>query len=319
MLAGGFAVDGSPPFEYQWRKDGTNLTGAVSYSLSLTNVKSSDGGVYSVEVRNAEGSVLSSNAVLTVLQTVAPVITAQPSSINVASGTWSVLSVEAQGTPEPRYQWLRNGTNISGAYYSSLWFSNCTVVDSGIYSVMVSNLAGGVLSQGAMLNVLPPISPRGSWFQSVNDVFVTNELAYLAQGTGGLGILNVSNPDSPVMLGGCNTDGYANGVRVRGGLAFVADGSAGLQILSVTNPANPIKIGGYDTTGYASDVFVVGDRAYVADAKRWFADYRYQRPGAPRPVGGLCHEHVRHQCYCGWRHCLRGVSHICVDDKQSYL
>jgi alpha-tubulin suppressor-like RCC1 family protein len=51
---------------YQWLKDGTNLLGATSTNLSLTNVAGTNAGVYAVRVSNGATSVLSSNAVLTV-------------------------------------------------------------------------------------------------------------------------------------------------------------------------------------------------------------------------------------------------------------
>jgi M6 family metalloprotease-like protein len=58
---------GISPFGYQWVFDGTNIAGANSPSLILTNVQLSDAGTYYVVVTNASGSITSSNAVLTVL------------------------------------------------------------------------------------------------------------------------------------------------------------------------------------------------------------------------------------------------------------
>ncbi len=57
---------GSPPLEYQWRFNGTNLAGATNASLTLNNVQVSHGGNYSVQVTNIAGSVISSEATLTV-------------------------------------------------------------------------------------------------------------------------------------------------------------------------------------------------------------------------------------------------------------
>ena len=58
---------GTQPLSYQWMLDGTNLAAATASSLGLTNVQLSDAGSYSVLVTNTAGTVLSSNAVLTVL------------------------------------------------------------------------------------------------------------------------------------------------------------------------------------------------------------------------------------------------------------
>jgi hypothetical protein len=67
------SVGGTPPLAYQWLFDGTSLPGATSPTLTLTNVRLSQGGTYALLVTNAYGSVLSSNAVLTVSTNCAPV------------------------------------------------------------------------------------------------------------------------------------------------------------------------------------------------------------------------------------------------------
>ncbi|PYI83742.1 MAG: hypothetical protein DME26_14505, partial [Verrucomicrobia bacterium] len=67
------AVGGPPPFSYQWQHEGTNLAGATSTSLVLTNVQLSNGGTYAVRVTNEGGPIISSNAFLTVLTNCDPV------------------------------------------------------------------------------------------------------------------------------------------------------------------------------------------------------------------------------------------------------
>lgn len=57
---------GTPPLFYQWYFNGLPLADATNSSLTISNVQPSDAGAYAVEVLNAAGSVLSSNALLTV-------------------------------------------------------------------------------------------------------------------------------------------------------------------------------------------------------------------------------------------------------------
>jgi Ig-like domain-containing protein len=60
-------VTGSPPLYYQWRKNGVNVAGATTSTLSLKHVQFSDVGNYDVVASNAWGSVISAPpAVLTV-------------------------------------------------------------------------------------------------------------------------------------------------------------------------------------------------------------------------------------------------------------
>ena len=65
-------VSGTPPFTYQWRRDGVDLvngggiSGATSSNLTLTGVQTAQAGNYSVVVANSVSNVTSANASLTV-------------------------------------------------------------------------------------------------------------------------------------------------------------------------------------------------------------------------------------------------------------
>ncbi len=65
-------------------------------------------------------------------------------------------------------------------------------------------------------------------------VFVSGSYAYVADGTSGLQIIDVSNPVSPALAGSYDTPGYAHGVSVSGSYAYVADGGSGLGIIDVS-------------------------------------------------------------------------------------
>ncbi|MEI8045113.1 MAG: immunoglobulin domain-containing protein, partial [Verrucomicrobiota bacterium] len=60
------AAMGVPAPSYQWMRNGAVLTAATADSLTLPNVQQTDAGSYSVVISNVVGSVISSNAVLTV-------------------------------------------------------------------------------------------------------------------------------------------------------------------------------------------------------------------------------------------------------------
>ncbi len=121
---------------YQWRKDGVNISGATSASYTATAA-----GIYSVVVTNMAGSVTSSNAVVMT----PPVITVQPSS-GVLLNDSASLSVSATGLGLS-YQWRKDGVNISGATSASY-----IATAAGIYSVVVTNMAGSVTSSGAVIS-----------------------------------------------------------------------------------------------------------------------------------------------------------------------
>ena len=60
---------GSAPLTYQWRLNGSNIPFATNKSYTRFNVQPAHAGAYSVVVGNAFGSVASSNALLTVIDT----------------------------------------------------------------------------------------------------------------------------------------------------------------------------------------------------------------------------------------------------------
>ena len=77
------AVQGTAPFNYQWKFAGAVLPAATNIILSLTNVDANQAGLYSVVVSNAYGAVESSNALLIVIL---PGIVTHPTNQTVYGG-----------------------------------------------------------------------------------------------------------------------------------------------------------------------------------------------------------------------------------------
>ena len=151
---------GSPPLNYQWSCNGTNLSGATNATLTLNNVTPAQAGSYVVVVANAAGSLTSSNAVLTVVVPPSPpVIVAQsPSQIVLLGGT-ATFSVTASGSPPMNFFWSRNGTLIPAATNSSFFLSNAQLSDSGSkFNCLVTNAYGSVISTNISLKVIDTIS-----------------------------------------------------------------------------------------------------------------------------------------------------------------
>ena len=60
------AASGTATLTYQWRKDGTSISGATSSTYSISSTATSHAGSYSVVVTNSAGSAISNAATLTV-------------------------------------------------------------------------------------------------------------------------------------------------------------------------------------------------------------------------------------------------------------
>ena len=119
------AAYGSAPLNYQWQFNGTNLLGATSQLLILTNVPENEAGEYSVVVTNFSGSVTSRVAVLTVI--------GQPPLI-----TSPVTAAGKQGTP---FSYTITGLHTPTAFMAA-----------GLPAGLAVNPTNGVISGTALVN-----------------------------------------------------------------------------------------------------------------------------------------------------------------------
>jgi hypothetical protein len=159
------AIGTSPA--YQWRRNGSNISGATTSTYTRNNCQSADAGNYSVVITNSAGSVTSSNAVLTV--NVPPSISSQPQSQSVKAGTNVTFSVTASGTAPLSYQWTLDGSNIFAANTNTYTRTNVQTNDAGGYSVLVGNIAGSVTSAVATLTVTVPQPARFQFITRLPD------------------------------------------------------------------------------------------------------------------------------------------------------
>ena len=107
------------------------------------------------EATGGRGSLVVPNIrdALAVEEVTAPTISQHPSSITQLAGSAATLSVTASGDAPLQYQWLKNGTPVNGATQATLSFSALQTSDAGDYTVRVSNSAGSITSQSALVTV----------------------------------------------------------------------------------------------------------------------------------------------------------------------
>ena len=151
------------PMSYQWMKNDANLTnggsisGATNASMTISRIADSDAASYSVIVTNAEGSVMSTSASLTVNDSL--FIAAQPLSQKVGAGSMVIFTATAYGKPPFVFQWSFNRTPIgsptTGTNFSSYTLNNVGTNQSGNYTVQVFNPLGSLTSSNAVLTVIP--------------------------------------------------------------------------------------------------------------------------------------------------------------------
>jgi hypothetical protein len=187
------AAAGATPMKYNWQRNGSNLvdglgiSGSTNATLTLSNLQVTDDANFTVVLSNISGVVTSSVAALNVETSFTnPQITTPPASQTVRAGTNITMQVAATGTGPLLYQWLfngvpmTNGMQIAGADTPALAINFALAMNSGDYSVIITNISGAVTSTVATLTVtnLPP-PPAGvvGWWPgdgSANDIVGTN-------------------------------------------------------------------------------------------------------------------------------------------------
>jgi hypothetical protein len=221
-------VAGALPLHYQWRHEGTNVTGATSATYTKANAAQSDAGNYDLVTTNSYGSVTSQVAAVIVNPAVPVSINTAPQSRSVYSGGIANFSVLADGTAPFTYQWKKGGVNMTGQTNQTLTLTNVSAGDAATYSVGVTNVAGGVVSAGAVLSVITPAA--GSYAQAVLTNGAVNYWR-LGESSGSIAF------DSYGGLDGLYTNGVTLGVA--GGLPFGGgdtavnfDGTSGQIVLN---------------------------------------------------------------------------------------
>jgi hypothetical protein len=134
------------PAEFQWRKDGLILAGALDGPyLQLGPTSAADSGNYDVIVRNAAGSLTSQVAVVTILLT-PPIITYPAYDAEVAVGWPLNLYAWVYGSQPLLVQWYKNNVAIPDAVTPYFQIPATTFNDAGNYYFIASNPAGTVTS-----------------------------------------------------------------------------------------------------------------------------------------------------------------------------
>jgi autotransporter-associated beta strand protein len=143
---------GALPLRFQWRRNGVNVAGATSSTLTVSNVATSRAGIYTCFVSNVTGGGPSNE-------------TSQPVDVGVVNtagrtlilreGTSSTLTISAAGNVS--YQWYKNAgageVELDGAVGSSLALPSLTLADKANYYCRVTLVGTGLTLDGGMNDV----------------------------------------------------------------------------------------------------------------------------------------------------------------------
>jgi Bacterial Ig domain/Protein of unknown function (DUF642) len=147
-------ISGTNAVTYQWNKNSSPLSGQIAPTLTVFPVGTGDAGTYTVTITPTDSAIppiTSIGAVLTIAQP--PVFLVPPLSLTVAMGASVNLTNQVQGVGPFNWQWLLNGTPISGETQSNFAVAAVQPLNSGNYQVVCANAVASVPSSSAILTV----------------------------------------------------------------------------------------------------------------------------------------------------------------------
>lgn len=213
---------GSTNFYYSWLRNGAAIPNATNATYTITNAQFSQSGNYVAVISNLVDTVLSSNAVISILNP--PAITQPPPNQTVNIGSTVNLSVGTTGDALS-YVW-RDGVGTLLGTNATLILTNVQPSQAGNYRVVVTNAIGAVTNQvPAVLVVNYP--PNINLHPFSRTVALSNNVTLTA------GAVSVPPPLFQWKLNGLNLPAATNATLT---VTNFHPGNEGNYVLVATNP-----------------------------------------------------------------------------------
>jgi hypothetical protein len=263
---------GTMPLYYQWQDSSGPIPSQTNSSLILNPALTNFSDSYSVIVSNPYGTATSQVARVLIYLPVSILI--EPANLIVPYSAPATFWVSASSFPAPTsYQWMFNGTNLTGANTSTLTINSVRLANTGSYQVQVGNNYSYSTSQIASLIISPSIT---SPFSGASTIWGTS--ASISVGAIGTGTLSYQ--------------WYFNGVAVNGGtepelnFSSIQPTNGGLYSVVVSSPygsvtnvaaqviVNPagVSLGfypGLTITGVAGYSYIIQSSTDLSNTNDW--------------------------------------------------
>jgi hypothetical protein len=142
------AAAGTGPVRYQWRFEGNNILNATNATYTMSNISTSQHGIYSVMAIDDISTAVSSNAFVFIL--IRPGIIVAPLPQTVLEGSTVTFSCLATGSPPLFYRWISNNAGFVVTTTPFLVLTNVPVrVPPTLFRVIVTNVAGSTTAQAS--------------------------------------------------------------------------------------------------------------------------------------------------------------------------
>ena len=171
---------GIAPLTYQWLKNGTPIANATNLTYSVASAGAGDAGNYALVAANAYGTGTSVVASVSVLLT--PTFLTNPSPVTNYLTMNTTLAATVGGQSPISYQWVKNGTAITGATNAALALTNLQAGDAAAYALVATNVLGSATSSVVNVTVLGSLPPYEGFDYDTNSLETLT--ATTAGGTG---------------------------------------------------------------------------------------------------------------------------------------
>ncbi|TKJ42114.1 hypothetical protein CEE37_00105 [candidate division LCP-89 bacterium B3_LCP] len=184
----------------------------------------------------------------------------------------------------PAYgQW---GDGVYRVSESLQWgpFHDVQIVDNYAYCSMGYGLEIFNVSTPAQITLHSTFALPGI----TEGIHVSEGYAYLAGGTAGIQVLDVTDNSQPIFQGEKDTPGYAWECIKSGAHLYVADGSGGLQVVNVVSPSIPYIVGSLNEQelgGWARDLHIESSLLYLAAENGGLKIVSVATPSQPYVIG----------------------------------
>ncbi len=119
------------------------------------------------------------------------------------------------------------------------------------------------------------------------DVLKKDNLLYMAQGEGGLQIIDITNPEDPqtVSITSDGARGYSAKVAIKDTAVYLAAGSFGVTTINASDPTAPEIPGSNSSEKPAKSLYIMGDYLFVAVSEQGVKISDISVPIYPDPKG----------------------------------
>ncbi|MFC2170887.1 beta-propeller domain-containing protein, partial [Calditrichota bacterium] len=118
----------------------------------------------------------------------------------------------------------------------------------------------------------------------LNALAVSNNIAFVT-GSEGLTIIDVANPDNPVVAANLSEFQLARDLDVDGDYVYIVDGENGMFIVDVSDPSNPSIDAHYESEGNFVSIKRWFDNVVIADSISGIRILNVQNPANPHETG----------------------------------